>query len=157
VSARDTARLLLAGVPTAREVDYHEWTATKPECRGELRAAGEVLWFTYAEDAPPVRELPTGPGAVVIGAASRRVFTRDQSGQWFYIDSSGHFFGTSGKLVDADWVPALVVPAVGSGPVTALRDILRDVLRGDVDRGTRLQAVEFAAREALKALDGEAG
>jgi hypothetical protein len=152
VSARDTARLLLAGVPTAREVDYHEWTATKPECRGELRAAGEVLWFTYAQDAP-VRELPTEPGAVVVTSAC--TYLRDGVGDWVYVDSKGDFnYRHSNELAAMDWHAVALVADDEQGPVAALRRIL-DAVRGD-DLGCvkKLQAVEFAAREALKRLDG---
>jgi hypothetical protein len=167
MSARDTARLLLAGVPTAREVDYHEWTASKPECRGELRAAGEVLWFTYAEDdAPPVRDLPTEPGAVVLVTELRgetfdppipalRDTDRDDRAPWC---SGGHVGGD--RFHDSrditGWIPARVVRDDEQGPVEALRRIMDAVQEKDgLGCIKTLQAVEFAAREALKALDGE--
>lgn len=166
MSGLDTARLLLASVPTAREVGYHEWTASKPECRGELRAAGEVLWFTYAGyEAPPVRELPSEPGALLLAfKAGTRTSARGipfrlagDGRSWHPLDEQHfaaypQFIGTD---FGDDWAPAVVVRDDEHGPAAAFRRILDAVQRDDIGCMGKLQGVEFAAREALKALGGE--
>lgn len=167
MSGLDTARLLLAGVPTAREVGYHEWTASKPECRGELRAAGEVLWFTYAGyEAPPVRELPTEPGAVVLADEVRGVHLDPPVllvravgvGSYPWKPADDRLINDYYEHADGDvtgWVAARVVRDDEHGPAAAFRRILDAVQRDDIGCMGKLQGVEFAAREALKALGGE--
>lgn len=164
MSGLDTARLLLAGVPTAREVEYHVWTATRPEYRGELRAAGEVLWFVYAGLEPAGPSLPTEPGAVVLAYEVRgmnldrpQLLVRsERTGLWW----SPTPLGDDERWHHDDeairrWSPAVVVPAGDDGPVAALREIRRVL---DAHPGgswaTAMEQVGSLADDALRVLGG---
>ncbi len=111
--------------------------------------------------AAPGRELPTEVGSVILisGYAGQPVdpplaAVLDIDGTWFdpteFVDSDRPWL--DGARI-APWVAARVVPDEGThAPVVALREVLRISREGRDPMEHRMGQVEFAAREALKAL-----
>jgi hypothetical protein len=117
-----------------------------------------------SRDAPSARELPTEPGAVVLVTELRGatfdppiVAVRDEDtddvAPWHTgVRIDGARIHDTDQITD--FIPARVVRDDEQGPAAALRRILAAIAE-PISCVSQLQAVEFAAREALKALGGE--
>jgi hypothetical protein len=133
-----------------------------------LQVLADELGPRPDDEAPPVRELPTERGAVIIAthlcgdlldAPRAAVLIPDDGddGVPWRVGVPGGAAGDSSWWAAEDitgWVPALVVRADDEGPVAALREIEAFPFDRKIPFDERVDHLRELARRALARLDG---
>lgn len=135
----------------------------------EIPLPDEQPLAEWERDLLNAPELPKEPGRTVLATMVRgirldppqplfSIAIVSAAGEPLIVWVSGEDIdGEDEHLPDSvtEWVDARVVRDDEKGPAAALRRILAAIERHDIGCMGKLQGVEFAAREALKALGGE--